>query len=137
MIALPEGFVESDIFHRPSVYKKFHFPAQWKNKKYKYKVLKDPFKATLLSWLASNYYFLKQTDVSKDKVLTYEKLTGNPTEFREKFEKNTNLNFSINSVNIKKRRDNKYRHYKIIKGIKELDLLKEYNFIINKIGLKI
>lgn len=115
------------------VYQNYGKPRYWGKIFSKYQIFKTPFKTHLLSWLLNNYYALKEKEELGIKIIPYEQLVSSPECIKQKVETNTDLNFNINEVMRKDICLDRYKAPKIMNVIKDLNMEKEYEFILEVI----
>lgn len=117
------------------IYSKYKIPKFFGNNKEKYELLNTPFKAHLVSWVLCNYIGLKESDINTQNLIVYEDLINNPDNIKKRIESNFSLSFNISNVKTEKSNLNIYKSDKIIRSVEELNLLQEYNYILNKMEL--
>jgi len=129
---------KSNIFfskkHILFAFKKHGVPSYWGQANIRNKILKDPFKTHLLSWIISNYYALFNQSDDRFKLFTYEQLVSAPPSVTAFIENKTNLLFDTQVIRRKGCDQAIYMAPRILEAVNNLKLETEYHFIINKIN---
>jgi len=115
------------------IYENYNIPNYWDDKSLKQEILNDPFKANLLSWILCNYFLIKNNYKNGVQFIVYEDLINNPRKIKKIVEKNSYLKFNIEKINTQNKSLDIYKEKKVLDTVKQLNLIDEYNLILDNI----
>jgi len=113
---------------------KYNFPHYWVDPSKRRKILSDPLKTLVLSWVICNYHAINKI-YNPEYILVYERFIKEKFLIKDRIEKLAAIQFDVKKVENRRVNLKDYRNKEILEIVDLLELNKEYFYLINRLNL--